>query len=333
MQVHELILNEERGVSLTALVQSVGGEFGRVVKRPAILILPGGGYAHCSDREAYPVAFAYAKAGYQAFILRYSTGEHKTWPNPLNDYEQAMELIRSKTDEWHVFPDKIAVLGFSAGGHLAGGAATISKNRPNAAILGYAVLAQEVADVCQSGMPVPIDEVDQDTCPCFLFHTRDDQIVPVRDAIEFQRALLENHISFESHIYAYGEHGFSTGEKSIQNGEFCSRVPNWVQDSIAWLTDIFGEFGDGRLEAPACPPRTNADREPHLSVDCTLAHLKRQTGAASEILEPLFQEISLPEHSPLFYYMLLRTILRYRNIPADKIGEIDQALRSIPNQM
>src|SRR5699024_3994003 len=133
MKIQEIVLNSKRDVKLTALVQGVGGEF-NLEKRPAVLILPGGGYSFCSDREAEPVAFAYAQAGYQAFILRYSVGEHKQWPNPLEDYEQAMELIKSNP-EWHVYGDKIGVIGFSAGGHLAASAATMAKNRPNAAIL------------------------------------------------------------------------------------------------------------------------------------------------------------------------------------------------------
>ncbi|MFV0362638.1 MAG: hypothetical protein ACK5LL_06055 [Suipraeoptans sp.] len=75
MNVEKIILNEERNVSLTAYLQAVGGEFRNIEKRPAILILPGGGYRMCSDREADPVAMAYLKAGYQVFILRYSVGE------------------------------------------------------------------------------------------------------------------------------------------------------------------------------------------------------------------------------------------------------------------
>ena len=86
-----------------------------------------------------PMARLLLKAGYQVFILRYSVKKDAVWPNPLKDYEQAMTLIRSKREEWNVYGDRIAVLGFSAGGHLAGCAATMAENKPNAAILGYAV--------------------------------------------------------------------------------------------------------------------------------------------------------------------------------------------------
>ena len=85
MKQEIIVLNPERNVTLTAYIQEVEGEF-QFTKRPAILVLPGGGYAMCSDREADPVAMAYLRAGYQAFILRYSTGKNKTWPNHLEDY-------------------------------------------------------------------------------------------------------------------------------------------------------------------------------------------------------------------------------------------------------
>lgn len=240
MKMQKIVLNTERNVTLTAFIQDVDGEFG-LEKRPAVLILPGGGYSFCSDREAEVVAFAYLKAGYQAFILRYSVDEHKKWPNPLSDYEQAMELIKGNED-WHVYEDKIAVIGFSAGGHLAACAATIAKNRPGAAILGYAVLSRVITNVYQDTAPIPVDEVTEQTCPCFLFSARDDGLVPVSDTLAFQMALFEKGVSFESHIYAYGPHGFSTGEKSLNSAEMSSRVINWVQDSIEWLADEFDVF-------------------------------------------------------------------------------------------
>lgn len=78
---------------------------------------------------------AYLKAGYDAFILRYSVGENHKWPEPLEDYEDAMEYIANHAEEWNVLADKIAVVGFSAGGHLAGAAATIAKHKPAAVYL------------------------------------------------------------------------------------------------------------------------------------------------------------------------------------------------------
>ena len=107
MKVEKIVLNEAREVSLTAYLLDTGGEFRNICKRPAVLILPGGGYKFCSEREADPVAMPYLKAGYHAFILRYSVGKHSVWPNPLQDYEQAMEMIRTKAEEWKYIPIKL----------------------------------------------------------------------------------------------------------------------------------------------------------------------------------------------------------------------------------
>lgn len=245
MKTEALTLNQARNVTLTAYIQGVGGEFLPVTRRPAVLVLPGGGYQMCSDREADPVAYTYLKAGYQVFILRYSVEKNAVWPNPLNDYELAMETIRAKADEWGLYPDKVAVIGFSAGGHLAACAAVMSKNRPNAAILGYAVTMGEAVRECCPTAPDVIEAVSAKTCPCFLFATRDDSVVDVVNSIRMMDALAKAGVAFESHIYAYGPHGFSTGETSLQNPEIalCPRAKNWVSDSIGWLRDTLGDFG------------------------------------------------------------------------------------------
>ena len=274
MRTEVITLNEERKVTLTAYLQGVGGEFRYVTKRPAIVILPGGAYQYCSEREADPVAMPYLAAGFQVFILRYSLGANAVWPNPLDDYDQAMALIRERAEEWNLYADKIAVIGFSAGGHLAASAATLSKNRPNAAILGYAVLNDD-AKGCLLTAPNTVKAVDYTTCPCFIFSSRTDNLVPIQNAIEFMGALAEYGISFESHIYSFGPHGFSTADSSIQPKEtkMCARIPNWVEDSIGWLKEMFGDFGPTGTDAPACKPRVNDDFEETYTVDCTMACL------------------------------------------------------------
>lgn len=247
MKSEIIVLNEERNVTLTTYIQQVGGEFANITKRPAMIVIPGGGYQMCSDREALPVALPYLKAGYQVFILRYSVKKDAKWPNPLTDYDQAMELIRSRADEWNIYQDKIAVVGFSAGGHLAASAATMSKNRPNAAILGYALTMGEEVKIYERTAPDTISAVDKNTCPCFVFSTRTDNVVPIENSINFIRALANNDISFESHFYSYGPHGFSTGDSSVlQPGtKITNRAADWVVDSIEWLKEIFGDFEIG----------------------------------------------------------------------------------------
>lgn len=242
MTVERMILNEKRHVILTAYLQPVGGEFFHIRRRPGILILPGGGYRKCSEREADPVAYVYLKAGFQVFILEYSVGEESVWPAPLQDYEQSMELIRTNADRWHLYSNRIAVVGFSAGGHLAGCAVSLAVNKPNAAILGYAVTGGVKAVERYPEAPDVAASIDEDTCPCFIFATRNDHVVPVESTVSLVTALTAAGVAYESHIYAFGPHGVSIGGPALMHpsAEVCGRVLRWPEDSIEWLMEVFG---------------------------------------------------------------------------------------------
>jgi len=242
MKCEEIIINRKRGVCLTAYIQKTGGEFSHIEKRPAIIILPGGGYNFCSEREADPIAFVYMKAGFQTFILRYSVNEHKAWRNPLDDYEAAYKLICEKSSEWAVDTKKIAVIGFSAGGHLAGCAATVSECKPNAAILGYPVLNRATADKYSEQAPDVVDCVDEKTCPCFIFASRNDNTVPIENTTQFISALGSCGVAYECHIYSDAPHGFSVADETVNplNLDMCSRASHWTSDSVSWLKEVLG---------------------------------------------------------------------------------------------
>lgn len=339
MQVEKIVLDEERHVSLTAYVQDVEGEFG-FQKRPAMLVLPGGGYTMCSDREADPVATAYLKAGYQAFILRYTVKEYGRWPNPLNDYEEAMELIQARAEEWHVQADKIAVVGFSAGGHLAACAATVAKHRPAAAVLVYPAILKEIVDACQPGMPYPAEHVSEKTSPCFIVAARDDSVVPVTNAIRFMEALAEHQITFESSIYSYGNHGFSTAEEHLVGNTVCRRLPRWVADSIQWLEEVLGRFTQNGVSAPLYPAVMCGDSEEYLSICCTLGHIKKQKEEVLEIVSGLLEAIRAtakernvdPESFiAAISSFTVKELMEMIQIPAEKIAEVDTALQRIKN--
>ena len=343
MQLETIILNEDRNVTLTAMTQDVGGEFRGVTARPGVLVLPGGGYMFCSDREAEPVALPYLAAGFQAFVLRYSTGEHSAWPNPLEDYEQAMALIRENAEELNVIPDQIAVIGFSAGGHLAGAAATMSENRPNAAILGYPVLLRETAEEIESNVPDVIEHVDENTCPCFLFATRTDSVVPVQNTLDMLNALNRYHTSFECHIYGYGPHGYSTGDPSLMGRGVIipERASDWVKDSIAWLRELFGDFGADGQAAPVFRAHVTDDAEAWLSLDCSVSRIFGNAEALRvladtiavmrEKIVPFAPGMSFEEMMQAVGRMTLRDLLSERCLETERFDELDAALRKIPN--
>lgn len=371
MTTQIITLDEKRNVTLTCYLQPAGGAFDYVTKRPGILILPGGAYRYCSDRESDPVAFAYLKAGYQVFILRYSVAQFCGWPAPLMDYDQAMGMIREHAEEWNLYADKIAVLGFSAGGHLAAAAATMSVQRPNAALLGYAVTGNDVKG-CSPTAPDCVPMVDDKTCPCFVFAARDDNVVPVMNSIRFLEALTEKGIAYESHIYARGGHGFSTAEQVIQNPNtaMSERVPNWVSDSIGWLKEVFGTYdGEGGMTDPLVKAHINGDYEAYLSADCTVAKLL-SVPASRAILEPLLTSMQAGGSSAnatagstdskaagsefdtskgaqedsmvagvdaqtaqsMVLPMKLNDLLRFAGAPEEAVAKLDAALRQIPNQ-
>ncbi len=153
MKNRVLYLNNEKTAYVRAyLLDSVNDiPFGKA--RPAILIFPGGGYTHCSEREAEPIAMHYLAQGYNAFVLYYSC--NKKFPVPLVEAAYALCKIRARADEFGIDKDKIAVWGASAGAHLAGCLATMwsdstlvntidcepAELRPNAAVLCYPVIS------------------------------------------------------------------------------------------------------------------------------------------------------------------------------------------------
>ena len=290
MKAKEISLDESRNVTLTAYIQETDGEYG-FSRRPAMLVIPGGGYAMCSDREADPVAMAYLKAGYQAFVLRYTCTPKGKWPLPLEDYEQAMARIEEHAEEWHLDKSKIAVVGFSAGGHLAACAATVAEHKPAAAVLVYPAILKDICDMCQPGMPYPHEHVTAQTCPCFLVAARDDRTVDISNTLRMELALAEKGVAFESHIYSYGGHGFSTGEDWINTNSVCPRLPRWVPDSIEWLGEVMGKLTRGGFTEPVSAGSMNSNFAPVLSADCTLSHLRKQSEEAQTVLAPMYAAI------------------------------------------
>ncbi|KAB7789871.1 alpha/beta hydrolase [Bifidobacterium leontopitheci] len=207
--------------------------------RPALLILPGGGYAMTSDRESEPVALRFLAAGFHVFILRYSCAPSR-YPVALLQAAETMRLIRDNAVEWHADARKVAVIGFSAGGHLAGNLATSSSDgelrahgfepaevRPDALLLGYPVITAGEFTHRKSistllGPESRHDErlldllsierhIDAATPPVFAWHTMTDPTVPVENTLMLIRACRAAGVSVEAHLFPEGGHGLSLG--------------------------------------------------------------------------------------------------------------------------
>lgn len=244
------------------------GESERMEDRllPTVIVCPGGGYCNISEREGEPVALEYFTAGYNVFVLaRYSIGESARNFEPLCQLAATMAHVRAHADEWRIQKDKIAVCGFSAGGHLAGSLGTLYNEekflkvwnrsediRPNAMILCYPVItADEYAHTGSiknvSGAEIGSEEyawfglnnhVDTATPPTFIWHTVNDACVPVENSIAMINALTAAKVPFESHILPEGRHGLATCTKEV--GTKNDYVGRWIEWSIDWLGQIFG---------------------------------------------------------------------------------------------
>lgn len=243
-------------------------------KRGAVLICPGGGYGKTSPREAEPIALKFNAAGFHAFVLYYSCAPRRH-PQPLLDISRAMCIIRNNAEEWQVNTDKIAVCGFSAGGHLVASLGVFydkpylkniegidaGLNKPNALILVYPVISTgEFAHKLsferlfgENPTAEALEEASLENAvsdkvpPTFLMHTYEDASVPIENSLLFAAALRKNKVPFEMHIYPRGPHGISlaTEETRREDGENYPHVANWIGLCIEWLKDELDFFGEG----------------------------------------------------------------------------------------
>jgi len=245
---------------------------GQDKERPAILIFPGGGYLYCAPREGEPIAMRYAAKGFHAFVLRYSVGESAAGFSPLYEASWAIGVIRENAAQWNIKADKIAVCGFSAGGHLALASGLQAENKPNAMILGYPAASAPNApgvdymlklltgketvtdeDAVQFDLIPQITEVAP---PVFLAATSED-ILTSMGALPIAQKYSSLNLDYELHIFQFGPHGLSLADEASANGSLEDLNPafaEWHELSVLWLQRVFGkpEF----VEKPAGKFRT-----------------------------------------------------------------------------
>lgn len=245
-------------------------------RRPAVLICPGGGYSFRSAREAEPIALQFNAAGCHAFVLHYSVAPRR-YPLPLLDVSRAMCLLRGKADAYRIHAGRIAVCGFSAGGHLAASLGVFwdkpvalgaqgalrapgiepGLNRPDALILSYPVItsgpyAHRGSFECLLGPGASQDRLDEvslerhvsdKTPPTFIWHTYADEGVPLENSLFFTGALRKAGVPFEFHVYPEGVHGLSLATEETSDGirDPNPHVSSWMYLCAEWLGETFGD--------------------------------------------------------------------------------------------
>ena len=226
----------------------------------SVIICPGGGYARLAfDHEGVEVAKSFNALGITAFVLKYRLPSEKTQVDrslaPLQDAQQAILLVRKNAEKWGLNANKIGIMGFSAGGHLAATATThftmkadpsVSDTfsvRPDFAILIYPVVSF-VEEITHKGSrnnligekPTPEKtqlysnelQVTAQTPPTFLVHAGDDGAVPVENSLRFYQACIKNKVLVEMHLYPKGGHGFGLNNKTTDDKWF-ERLGNWLK--------------------------------------------------------------------------------------------------------
>ena len=224
----------------------------------AIVVCPGGGYGHLASHEGHDVAVWLNGIGVTAVVLKYRLGPKYQHPVMIQDALRAIRYTRSKAVEWKIDPNRIGIMGFSAGGHLASTAATqfivgdpnasdpIEKlsSRPDLAILCYPVItmtdpfahkgsrrnllgenpSQQLIDMMSSEK-----QVIEQTPPTFLFHTGDDAGVPVENSLMFALALRKKKVPYELHIYEHGRHGVGLAQGDPSLNTWPKLLENWLR--------------------------------------------------------------------------------------------------------
>lgn len=234
-----------------------------------VLICPGGGYSHLADQhEGVDVAKFFNQHGYAAFVLHYRLNngaqQGHRFPDQYNDVTTALRMLKARAKEWKLDPERIGILGFSAGGHLASMGATMhlpankkskdpleqQSSRPAFAVLIYPVidLAGKPAHRGSREMLLgknpdnervdslsTFNRVDQHTPPTFLVFSNDDHVVPPENGVLFYTALRQHNIPASLHIYDHGGHGYGMAPKDpILN--------TWPGLCVAWLKRLgFGK--------------------------------------------------------------------------------------------
>lgn len=223
---------------------------------PCIVLCPGGGYRFTSDREAEPVALRFLSMGYQVAVLRYSVAPHR-FPTQLCEAAVATAWLRRHARELCMDANRVAVCGFSAGGHVAASLATLYRHpavsdalglapeetRPNAAVLCYPVITGGAFahtgsfeallgadDTPQGRTALSLEHcVTADCPPCFLWHTANDAAVPVENSLLFVQALSRCNVPFALHIFPSGVHGLSLADAST-----ATQAEQIVPDAAQW---------------------------------------------------------------------------------------------------
>ncbi len=224
-----------------------------------VVIFPGGGYTHLAmEKEGHKVARWLNELGVAAFVIKYRLGERYHHPSQLNDAQQAIRMVRANATQWGLNKNRIGILGFSAGGHLASTAGTHfdfgdpdgsdrigrQSSRPDFMVLIYPVITfgdeythegSRFYLLGENPTPKLVDylsnekQVTAQTPPTFLVHGTNDTGVPVQNSIMFYEALINHDIPAEMHLFEDGPHGFGMAPDDQELSQWPGLCEAWMR--------------------------------------------------------------------------------------------------------
>jgi acetyl esterase/lipase len=202
----------------------------------AVIVCPGGGYQGLSmDKEGDQIARWLNSLGVSAFVLKYRLGPKYHHPVELGDAQRAIRTVRSKAAEYRLLPDRIGIMGFSAGGHLASTAGTHFDAGDAAAFGAFAHQGSRRNLLGENPDPKLVEslsnetQVTAQTPPTFLFHTTTDATVPVENSVMFYAALRKAGVPAELHIYERGPHGVGLAQTDEALSSWPARLADWLR--------------------------------------------------------------------------------------------------------
>lgn len=270
MEENFIYLSEDKIAKLINLTMPVYEERSLWLnkKKPAIIIIPGGSYKYCSDREGVPVAFKLLSKGYQCFVLQYHCDDQSEYPKPFLDLARAVKHIKSNKEVYGINDKDISLIGFSAGGHLAGTYGSLIKNKDfqkemgmsekeleiKNLILGYPAIHLDpvVKEVIRLKQEDKVGEIfknykkikdgyqmaHKDMPRTFVFHSLDDDVVDIKMTIDYVNRLIELGVDVEFYMLSVGGHGFATGDDLANYGrDINSRISVWIDLVDKWIKD------------------------------------------------------------------------------------------------
>lgn len=249
---------EKKGGYLHSYRHGQMEELGVKKVRPALLVIPGGGYAFLSQREGEPIALRFFAEGFDTFVLDYDLAPQFHYPTQLEQAAMAMVYLRREAERLDIDPAHVGAIGFSAGGHLCGCITLLWDDpavralfgddcgmvRPDASVLSYAVVTAgkyrhdgSIRKFCADKVPPEAYSLEkrarEDAPPVFLWATTADDCVPVENSVMLYSALHEKGVPAELHVFAEGWHGLSTCDEEVNaappSEKFFPHVRHWME--------------------------------------------------------------------------------------------------------